>query len=257
MNTRDITPPPPDREVIVVETETQLVRHSYVDPGPDLLRSPGTWTVSDETQGSDLLRDLAVKGLLRPGQILVQSPFDPSTYFRAGDARVNASEEKHFIFTELCRLLGATRVTQEIVERHEDKSVQKLSAEAGKGTFKLKLSGQDEAETRLASRIALDDKYAGHPADIQAAMTLLQKHGLLSDPFLMSCLDARSGGNELTSRTWTVELSQEVEHKLALAARLVVAKLLTVDANGSAQWLSKKSYRAHYSVTFASQTHAQ
>lgn len=251
MNTRDITPPPPDREVIVVETETQLVRHSYVDPGPDLLRASGTWAVSDETEGSELLRELAAKSLLRPGQILVQSPYDPATYFRATDARVNASEEKHFIFTQLCRLLGATRVTQEIVERHEEKGVHKLSAEAGKGTFKLKLSGQDEAETRLASRIALDDKYAGHPANIDAAMALLGKHGLLGDPFLMSCLEARSGGNELTSRTWTVELSQEVEHKLALASRLVVAKLLTAEGSGSADWLTKKSYRAHYSVTFA------
>ena len=251
MNTRDSTPSPPDREVIVVETETQLVRHSYVDPGPELLRAPGTWTVSNETEGSELLRDLAAKGLLRPGHILVQSPYDDSTYFRAADARVNASEEKHFIFTQLCRLLGATRVIQEIVERHEEKGVRKLSAEAGKGPFKIKLSGQDQAETRLASRIALDDTYAGHPANTDAAVSLLGKHGLLSDPFLMSCLDARSGGNELTSRTWTVELSQEVEHKLALASRLVVAKLVTAEGSGSADWLTKKSYRAHYSVTFA------
>ena len=49
----------------------------------------------------------------------------------------------------------------------------------------------------------------------------------------------------------TVELSQEVEHKLALVSRLVVAKLLTVDGSGSASWLTKKSYRAHYSVAFA------
>lgn len=251
MTTGDITPAPADREVIVVETETQLVRHSYVDPGPELLRASGTWTVSNETEGSELLQDLAAKGLLRPGQILVQSPYDPATYFRAADARVNASEEKHFIFTQLCRLLGATRVTQEIVERHEEKGVHKLSAEGGKGPFKLKLSGQDQAETRLASRIALDDNYAGHPADTEAAVALLGKHGLLADPFLTSCLDARSGGNELKSRTLTVELSQEVEHKLALASRLVVAKLVTVDGSGSADWLTKKSYRAHYSVIFA------
>lgn len=256
MSARDSTPAPPDREVIVVETETQLVRHSYVDPGPELLRASGTWTVSEETEGSDLLRDLAAKGLLRPGQILVQSPYDPSKYFRATDARVNASEEKHFIFTQLCRLLGATRVTQEVVERHEEKGVHKLSAEAGKGAFKFKLSGQDQAETRLASRIALDDRYAGHPADIEAAKALLAKQGLLGDPFLRSCVDARSGGNELTSRTWTVELSEEVEHKLALAARLVKTKLVTVDGSGSADWLTTKSYRAHYSVAFTSASQA-
>lgn len=250
MSTSDITPPPPDRDVIVVETETQLVRHSYVDPGPELLRAPGIWTVSDETEGSTLLRDLAARGLLRPGQILVQSPYDPATYFRAADARVNASEEKHFIFAQLCRHLGATRVTQEIVERHEEKGVYKLSAGGGKGLFKLKMSGQDQAETRLASRIALDDQYVGQAADIEAAVALLGKLGLVGDPFLMSCVEARSGGNELTSRTWTVELSQDVEHKLSLASKLVVGKLVTVDGTGSADWLTKKSYRAHYSVTF-------
>lgn len=251
MSAPDITPAPSDREVIVVETETQLVRHSFVDPGPRLLRTSGTWTVSDETEGSALLQDLAAKGLLRPGQVLVQSPYDPANYYRAADARVGASEEKHFIFTRLCRLLGATRVTQEVVERHEDKRVQKLSAEAGKGPLKFKSSGQDQAETRLASRIALDDKYAGHAADINAALDLLSKHSLVDDPFLMSCVDARSGGNELTSRSWTVELSQEIERKMDLAARLVIAKLITADVSGSGNWLTKKSYRAHYSVTFA------
>lgn len=249
---KDVTPAAPAREVIVVESEAQLVRHSYVNPGPELLRASGTWTVSSETEGSGLLLDLAAKGLLRPGHVLVQSPYNTEIYYRADDARVAASEEKHFIFTQLCRLLGATRVTQEVVERHEDNRVQKLSAEAGKSPWKFKAVGQDQAEQRLASRIALDDTYFGHAADVAAALELLGKHNLVGDPFLTSCVDARSGGNELTSRSWTVELSQEVERKMDLVARLVVEKLINAEVTASTNWLSKKSYRAHYSVTFAS-----
>ena len=60
-----------------------------------------------------LVQDLVDSGLVRPGAVLIQSPFDKNTYENSMQAVERFALEKHLHFSTLCMYLGAREVTVE------------------------------------------------------------------------------------------------------------------------------------------------
>lgn len=249
--------PPRDsaRRLVIVLTQAGLDRCSYDDEGADLLRTPGVWLVPDsaaqEQPDDPLIAKLDRAGLMNPGNVLVQMPYDPDEYETADEAHQRAAERKHLIFTELCQLLGATRVHLKVLETQSDKGEARVDLTASRRPVATG-KGQVEKKTveALAATMTLDDRYAGGAADIEKAEALLERTRLTSDPLMGQLVRARASGNRLQSRKYTVDLSRESSRQVKAAAQLKVPGFLSIDASVLQLTTSALKYHATYEVSF-------
>lgn len=249
-----LTPRDSARKLVIVLTQAGLDRCSYDDEGADLLRTPGVWLVPDSAVQDEpddrLIAKLDRAGLMIPGNVLVQMPYHPDEYETADEAHQRAAERKHLIFTELCQLLGATRVQLKVLETQSDKGEARVDLTASRPAATGK--GQVEKKTveALAATMTLVDRYEGGPADIEKAEGLLERTGLTSDPLMGQLVRARSTGNKLQSRKYTVDLSRESSRHVKVAAQLKVPGFLSVDAAALQLTTSTLKYHATYEVSF-------
>ncbi|MGY1702697.1 hypothetical protein [Geodermatophilus sp. SYSU D00766] len=249
-----LTPRDSARRLVVVLTQAGLDRCSYDDDGADLLRTPGVWLVPDaaaqEQPDDPLIAKLDRAGLMLPGNILVQMPYDPDDYETADEAHQRAAERKHLIFTELCQLLGATRVHLKVLETQSDKGEARVDLTGSRPA----VTGKGHVERRtveaLAATMTLDDRYVGGPADIEKARALLEATRLTSDPLMGQLVRARSTGNKLRSRKYTVDLSRESSRHVKAAAQLKVPGFLSVDASSLKHTTHALKHHATYEVSF-------
>ena len=175
-----------------------------------------------------LLASLIDDDALKPGVVLVRSPFHPERYANEKEAELVFEREKLHLFSELCKLLGATRVTSDsgslLVQQKEATAKAKVEAKIAKTLGKLSpLQAQtsvsfDELQ-EWKSRLGIDDAYPGGPPDIAAAHEFLQRHGL-KDPEIRSLVEARTGQNPLKERTLTLSYEGRKDKNLNLAAEV-------------------------------------
>jgi hypothetical protein len=99
-----------------------------------LLNDPQAYVLAYPVpDGNDpVLNNILDAGLDRPNTILVQSPFDPEKYVDAAEAIDQFALEKHTLLSNLCQLLGATKISVTQMERVTNGKVQEFSAEAGR-----------------------------------------------------------------------------------------------------------------------------
>ncbi len=249
-----LTPRDSARRLVVVLTQAGLDRCSYDDDGADLLRTPGVWLVPDsaaqEQPDDPLIAKLDRAGLMLPGNILVQMPYDPDDYETADEAHQRAAERKHLIFTELCQLLGATRVHLKVLETQSDKGEARVDLTGSRPAVTGKGHVERKTVEALAATMTLDDRYVGGAADIEKARALLEATRLTSDPLMGQLVRARSTGNKLRSRKYTVDLSRESSRHVKAAAQLKVPGFLSVDAGSLKHTTHALKYHATYEVSF-------
>jgi hypothetical protein len=249
-----LTPRDSARRLVIVLTQAGLDRCSYDDDGADLLRTPGVWLIPDsaaqERPDDPLIAKLDRAGLMLPGNVLVQMPYDPDDYETAEDAHQRAAERKHLIFTELCQLLGATRVHLKVLETQSDKGEARVDLTGSRPAVTGKGHVERKTAEALAATMTLDDRYVGGAADIEKAEALLETTRLTSDSLMGQLVRARSTGNRLRSRKYTVDLSRESSRHVKAAAQLKVPGFLSVDASALQLTTSALKYHATYEVSF-------
>ncbi|TXD33790.1 hypothetical protein FRC96_15065 [Lujinxingia vulgaris] len=196
------------------------------------------------------LLELDQRGLLAPNTVLLQSPFDDD-YTSPTNADNFFAIRKFTLFSTLCQQLGARRVqtTQLIIETEGQESSVKLSASyAGvRGSVKPSSSKQSS----LAKSLTLDDTFQGGTANIQAARTLIRKHGLANDPVFTSLIEqAEYAGNRLESREFTVSLTQELKNRLQLAMQVRLPNGLSLGSTFELKTMQSTEYRVTTLVEF-------
>ena len=68
---------PHRRKALLVLNEEKIVTLRYEEGGPDLLRNEEVYILPSSLQGSNpAVKNLIDGGLVRPGAVLIQSPFD-------------------------------------------------------------------------------------------------------------------------------------------------------------------------------------
>jgi hypothetical protein len=248
------TPQDNARRIVLVVTQAELDRCSYDDEGADLLRTPGVWLVPDSAAHEQLADPVIARldraGLMVAGNVLVQMPYDPDVYETADEAPQRAAERKHLIFTELCQLLGSTRVHLEVLNTKSDKGEARVDLTGSRPAVTAKGQLEKKTAQALAATMTLDDRYVGGAPDIEAAESLLERTRLSSDHLMESLVRARSSGNKLQSRKYTLELSRESSRHVKAAAQLKVPGFITVNGSAVHHTTSTLKYHATYEVSF-------
>jgi hypothetical protein len=249
-NTSPFPSDPTARKAILVLGQHDFERCEYDPDGSEILTDDDVFVlaypVRVEGEVPEALRNILRQNMARPGEILVQSPFDPDVYVPAGLAPERFALDKHMNVSMLCQLLGAKSFQVEQID---------LRTSSGKATLILKgskagvgVSGSVEREQleTFKNQMTVSTAFAGAQPDIAAAEQLLHKTGLWSDPKLRALLEMRRGrSNTLLSQKIILSLSNEVQSNLNIAARAKIPNFVNV----SAEYKKTVQNRNEYTVT--------
>lgn len=202
---------------------------SFVDVGG----AEGTWLTG-------LLRD---QDLLRPGTVVVQSPYNPDRYLAADLALVELAVEKFLIMTRLAQLLGATKV--EFTDVHAEMRKASTAAKGAVQTVASNVSseGTRSIETQVTQKLTGVHKFDGGEPDIEAARELLRRHRLVGDPQLHNLIELRGGPDPVRNQELSISGSREAAGNLTAALRVAGGplrlKLAGFSMDVANQWSSK------------------
>lgn len=249
---RGIPDDPSRRRLIVVLDETGYERLDYDDAASALARRQEIAIMKWPADVDDALATrLQRQGVASPGSVLIQSPYRHDEYVAEANAPDAFALEKAAIFVRLCQLLGAKKVSVEVLEDERNRRKTRTTAQAGKGP--VKVSGELELESfdNVASNISWIDTYEGCEPDALRASALLRAHNLDHDPTLRSLVEAcEDGSNRQKTRTLTIDLSRDSNQLLKIAAGLEIPTVLSAGGRFERESVSKSRYRATYNVSF-------
>ncbi len=238
------------RIIIVVDTTTQD-RMSYTDVR-EITSNPEVAIVNAQEPPEDnITKSLERQGLLRPGNVLVQSPFRPDGYEPITEAADLFANEKFLLFSQLCQQLGARKVLVDSIVDEKTKSSLNVSVGSNVGKVAVKGSTATTAAESFASKLRLEDSYSGGDPDIEQATRLLVDRGLDNDPELRSLVESRAFVSNVHGvRNLVVDLSRETDRALTIAAELKVPVFFSVKADLKKVVASSAHYRVTYKVEF-------
>lgn len=223
------------RKAILVLQEHDIERCAYEPNASQALLDDETcvlkFPMSFQDEPSLALQNILDSGLFRPGEILIQSPYDTDIYEEVSSAPQRFALAKHMYSSTLCMYLGAKKVTVEQID---------LRSRTGKTTLDLKgdrlgssgkLSAESEELDKFRSQLHLTDEFTGGLPDVMAAEQLLRKTGLWADPVLRTLVDMRrEGANQLTTRKLVLSLSSEAKRNLNVVSRLKIPSFVKLSA---------------------------
>lgn len=169
-----------------------------------------------------------------PGSVYVQCPHDHDLYVLREDAELAFEREKLRRFSELCKILGATRVvsdTRNLQVRAESirRSGGLRKKVAPKNVFAVDASVDSDQKSEWERTLHVDDTYAGAEPDLMAAREFLVVRGLDRDAEIAGLVEARAGSNTMTSREVTIRYRGSKDQNLQIAAKV---ELPQVGASG-------------------------
>lgn len=198
-----------------------------------------------------VLRNIVDLGLARPGNMLVQSPYDADTYEEAALAPQRFALEKHMYFSTLCKLLGANEVVVDQIDLRtgSGRSTWKVNAE------RLGVGGQAAvAQENLESfreQIHLFDEFAGGPPDVEAAERHLRRTGLWAEHNMRTLIEMRrDGANQLKTRKLVLNLSSEAKSNLNVVGRLKIPAFVKLSAEYKRVVKERQDYTLTLTVKF-------
>jgi hypothetical protein len=202
--------------------------------------------------GDQLKSKLERRGLLIRGNTLLQNPYRPDEYATVSDAPGKYALDKFVIFSNLCQLLGARSVRLQSLEETKSGRNWTLDASAehplaGGGGARAASS----AEEKIISQKGLHDTFEGGEPDIEAARDLLVQLRLDDDPILRSLVDTRAAaGNRHIQRQVTVDLSEETNNALSLAAKVITPSFFKLQVSASTIKSESVHLRVKYLIDF-------
>lgn len=187
--------------------------------------------VRPQGEMSTVLQNIIDAGLVRPGTILVQSPFDPDVYEEAFLAPQRFALAKHMHFSTLCMHLGAKEVSVEQIDLRTKTGKTSIDVKGDRHGASAQASVKAEELERFRAQMSLLDEFTGGPPDVDAAERLLRRTGLLADPNMRTLLEMRrDGANQLRTRKLVLSLSSEARSNLNVVGRLRVPPFVRLSA---------------------------
>lgn len=201
--------------------------------GGDLLLNEEVYILPSSLQEfNPIVQDLVDSGLVRPGAVLIQNPFDKDIYENSMQAVERFALEKHMHFSKLCMYLGAHTVIVDQIEYKNIEGEEIYSLGGGvpmRGSGDLKIKNEEVAS--LHKQLILKDTFVGGAPDERAARNLLKQTGLSGDANMRSLIDLRRNPNNLlTSREIRLNVTSEVKRNLNVLANLNVPAYISLEA---------------------------
>ncbi len=249
-NTSTFPSDPTARKVILVLSQYDFEKCEYDPDGSEILTDDEVFVlaypVRVEGEVPEVLRNILQQNVARPGEILVQSPFDPNVYMPAGLAPERFALDKHLNVSMLCQLLGARSLRVEQIDLRTSNRKTTVSLKASKSGGSVGASVENEQLEAFRNKMNFSMTCAGGPPDIAKAEQMLEKTGLWSDPQLKALLDMRRDRpNALISYKLTLSLSSDIQSNLNIAARAKIPNFVNV----SAEYKQVVKNRYEYTVT--------
>lgn len=224
---------PHRRKTVLVLNQQDIDALRYEEGGADILLNEEMYILpSSLRQSNPVVQDLIDSGLVQPGAVLIQSPFDKDIYENSIQAVERFALAKYLHFSTLCMNLGAREVTVEQIElkNTEDRKIVPLQGVLSmKGTGDIKI--EDKEVASFYDKLTLNDKFQGGPPDVQAAEEHLKRTGLSSDDAMRSLIDLHLNPNNLlTSRELRLNMTSEVKRNFNVLANLTIPAYLSLEA---------------------------
>ncbi len=199
-----------------------------------------------------IVRDLIDNALDKPGIMLGQNPFYRNRYEDVLKIPQKFAIEKYFIFSSLCRFLGAKEVIIKEIEKNTDlmEEILRFDGEIYDSEFDSNLIKEknDEVYRKLDIRLT----FKGEKPDIEEAKSLLQRTHLINAPEMYSLIEMRKGQkNPLQSSRFVLNLSDETNNILQFIGNLRIPRFLTkIKTNYDKIVSEKKEYKLTLLVKF-------
>ncbi|MGB3403006.1 MAG: hypothetical protein WBA77_09965 [Microcoleaceae cyanobacterium] len=211
------------RRAILVLSNTDVEDFIEKPGGYDIIQNRQISLLDISTQEKDNLVDKLREdsNLLNPGNLLIQSPYNPSEYKPVDQAYSSFSLEKFYHFTTLCGYLGATEVLIEQIEI-ETKNKELLfegTLEALQSDGELAVKKGNIGE--ISKFIQLKHEFYGGKPNIDEAEAYLGQYRLRGDISMKSLIDQRKFGG-LKSREMILALSDNVVNTLEIVTDINV-----------------------------------
>ena len=246
---------PAQRRVVAILPEEDI-ESLYDDDPSGLLHAHQVHLIAYEPQMHDPdrypeLQGLELRGLLEPGNILVQNPYAPDEYCLQSDALNQFSLRKHFHLSALCKLLGAKSVSVIQVEVESENSSVAANIDAGGVSVSGKASVERSVAEKLSKEMQLNDKFSGGEPDVQAARDYLSRNRLLADPNLESLVDMFSdNGNKIHERVLVFSASSEANKNLSVCGKIEMAKIRSLRSSFVSDSVKKMDIKVTMKVIF-------
>lgn len=235
MITRSFPNDPSSRKAILVLQQHDLEKCAYEPGAAQSLLDEKAYVLPfpfhPQSEVLPALRNILDAGLARPGNMLVQSPFDADSYEEASLAPQRFALAKHMYFSTLCMYLGAKEVSVEQIDLHTRTGKTSVDVKGERLGASAQVSIEAEELERFRAQMNLFDEFAGGPPEIAAAENLLRRTGLLADANMRNLLEMRRAGtNQLLTRKLTLSLLNEAKSNLNVVGRLKVPKFVMLSA---------------------------
>ncbi len=225
---------PHHRKTVLVLNQQDIDALRYEEGGADLLLNEEVYILPSSLKESNpVVQDLIDSGLVRPGAILIQNPFDMNMYENLAQAVERFALEKYMHFSQLCMYLGAREVTVEQIEHKNTKGSENYRFE---GSVLMKGSGDGKVENEevasLGRQLTLKNTFTGGEPDIGAARELLKQTGLSGDVNMRPLIALRRNPNNLlTSHEIKMNMTSEVKRNFNVLAKLKIPAYLSAKAD--------------------------
>ncbi|MBD2483821.1 hypothetical protein [Planktothrix sp. FACHB-1365] len=240
---------PEKRRVIMVFSRVDLKDLEL--EGSELFRKEQVSLLeASTTENSPLVEKLRGSGLLNPGSVLIQSPYDPSNYADALDASYAFAQAKCVHFATLCGLLAARKVSVKQMEIQTAESQTIFSGNLNTPYGGGGGEGRRRAWERMKKAVSLEREYGEGEPKLDAARAYLSKHQWLTDAHLNSFLDLREAGIPIETENFSVSLTKESEKNLKIVFSLNLPQNIAMNADLKAQFeqIKKESYEFNLDV---------
>lgn len=147
--------------------------------------------------------------------------------------------------------LGATLVEVEQVEvKVEIRDRTGAVKVRNPGGLEASMKVERELREELKRRLTVRDQFEGRPPDFDAAERLLDQKRLRNDSNFVSLLEARRSTNRIKERTVSLNLTEESNANLTIAAGLKVPGYFRLDAQAEEAVKRRVEYRVTMKVVF-------
>ena len=244
---------PSRRKIVMVLKPEDIEALRFDEDGPALLLNEEVHILSSQPSKPDSdVQRLIDQGLVKPGAVLVQNPFDKNLYQDKPEAVEQFALAKHLHFSTLCGLLGAREVEIKQIREKKGESKTSISVEGGIPVAGVEGSGESKELESFRSQLSLKDEFEGSEPDVKSATELLERTSLSGDANMCGLLDIFQGQNiRIKSRTLELNLTTEVHRNLKVLANLKVPKFLaSLEADHDSNVQEQTGYTLNITVSW-------
>ena len=218
------------RTVVLVADDNKVASLEHDDKGLDLLNNEEVTIIPMREAGSFLDKySIASSSRIRPGMLLIISPFDDNKYLEIENVKSLVAIQKMSLISRLSFLLGAKSLYVNEIKIKDIESSQELSFNAEKGEINGELKAERKVIEKMKNEITLTSNFKGGKPNIKKAEGLLNDNRLSSDIFLKNLFetvkDSEDTDNEVKKVTQEICITQSLEKTFELVATLKLEAL--------------------------------